>query len=183
MAKARTDTSTSPVPDRGRRAQLSAGEILAAAEQLLNREGIEGLSMRRLGMDLDVWPMSLYRYFRNKDELLDALVSRAVESIPPPDDSAEWRAQLTDLARGLADAVARLAPDLAPRFLPPSPAAARLEEHAAKPLAQAGLSPAESRSAWEALTALVIGASFANSPGTLDFGIERLLDGLAAAYP
>src|SRR5205814_741573 len=52
---------------------LSHEWILEVALELAEAEGIEALSMRRLAQELDVWPMSVYRYFQDKDALLDAM--------------------------------------------------------------------------------------------------------------
>src|SRR3954451_8011577 len=57
------------------RQQLSRERILGAAAELAGRDGLESLSMRRLAQELDVWPMSVYRYFRDKDELVDAVAA------------------------------------------------------------------------------------------------------------
>lgn len=67
--------------------------IAEAAIELMDRDGIDGLSMRKLGADLGVEAMSLYHYVENKDDLLNAvmvLLYNEVE-IPELDDPAEWR--------------------------------------------------------------------------------------------
>jgi TetR/AcrR family tetracycline transcriptional repressor len=56
---------------------LSRERIVDAAFRLLEQDGWDALSMRRLAQELDVWPMAVYRYFRDKDELVEAL-SRAL---------------------------------------------------------------------------------------------------------
>ncbi len=56
--------------------RLSRERILDAALELVVDDGWNGLSMRRLAQELDVWPMAVYRYFRDKDELLDAVVEQ-----------------------------------------------------------------------------------------------------------
>ena len=61
--------------------RLSRQRIVATSFGLLEREGWEALSMRRLAQELDVWPMAVYRYFHDKDELVDALVGHAVEGL------------------------------------------------------------------------------------------------------
>jgi AcrR family transcriptional regulator len=60
--------------DRGRPARLSRERVLAAALELVDREGLSALSMRRLGADLGVEAMSLYRYAPGKEALVDGLV-------------------------------------------------------------------------------------------------------------
>src|SRR5262245_58387458 len=57
-----------------RRAALTREQVLAAAVRLADRDGIESLSMRKLGQELRVEAMSLYTHVRNKDDLLDGMV-------------------------------------------------------------------------------------------------------------
>src|SRR5947208_5220887 len=77
--------------------KLSRERILEAAVDVVEREGLDALSMRRLAQELDVWPMSVYRYFRDKDELLDAVVGRAAERVSLPGEAGSWREQLRGL--------------------------------------------------------------------------------------
>ncbi|MFF9210652.1 MULTISPECIES: TetR/AcrR family transcriptional regulator [unclassified Streptomyces] len=60
--------------DRGRYGRLSRERVLATALELVDREGLSALSMRRLGAELGVEAMALYRYAEGKDALLDGLV-------------------------------------------------------------------------------------------------------------
>lgn len=60
--------------------------------QLADQEGIDGLSMRRLGQELGVEAMSLYNHVANKEDLLDGMVDVAVGEIDPPLADADWRA-------------------------------------------------------------------------------------------
>ncbi|MCX7619789.1 MAG: TetR/AcrR family transcriptional regulator C-terminal domain-containing protein [Acidimicrobiales bacterium] len=77
---------------------LSRTRVLDAAMALVDREGLERLTMRRLGQELGVEAMSLYHYVASKQELLDALVEHAIGEIelPPPDEA--WDVQLRLLA-------------------------------------------------------------------------------------
>jgi TetR/AcrR family tetracycline transcriptional repressor len=90
--------SAPPQPPPGE--PLTLDRILDAAGRLLDADGLEGLSMRRLGAELGAGATSLYWHVRNKDELLDLLVDRVigeiVADIAPADD---WRGQMTEAAR------------------------------------------------------------------------------------
>jgi AcrR family transcriptional regulator len=66
-----------PVP----RGPLTREAISAAALQLIDQEGLDGLSMRRLGTELGVEAMALYHHFRNKGELLDGVMDRMLDEI------------------------------------------------------------------------------------------------------
>ena len=87
------------------REPLSRERILSTALELARRDGPDALSMRRIATELDVWPMSLYRHFRDKDELLDALAGEAAHDIAAP-EGASWREDMTALLRQARDAFA-----------------------------------------------------------------------------
>ena len=53
---------------------LTRERVLRVAVELADRGGIEALSMRKLGQELGVDAMALYRHVRNKDDLLDGIV-------------------------------------------------------------------------------------------------------------
>ncbi|MWK40567.1 TetR family transcriptional regulator [Actinomadura sp. J1-007] len=68
--------------------------------EIMERDGAEALTFRRLGADLGVDHTAVLRHFRGKDDLLLALTHRLlVESLEGFAPSAEWRATLADLAR------------------------------------------------------------------------------------
>src|SRR3954452_10158862 len=85
---------------------LSRERILEVALELAEEDGVEALSMRRLAQELDVWPMSVYRYFQDKDALLDAMAADLIDAVAAPDASASWRAQLHGLLEGARHAIA-----------------------------------------------------------------------------
>jgi AcrR family transcriptional regulator len=63
-----------PESSRGRRRAVLRERVLDAAREILLTEGVEALTMRRLGERLDYTASALYRHFRDKDALLQALV-------------------------------------------------------------------------------------------------------------
>ncbi|HYO43884.1 MAG TPA: TetR/AcrR family transcriptional regulator C-terminal domain-containing protein [Candidatus Limnocylindrales bacterium] len=72
MADTQADTET------GRRTQLTRDRVIAAAVDAADRGGVEAIRMRRLGQDLGVEAMALYRHVRNKDDLLDGVLDEIV---------------------------------------------------------------------------------------------------------
>jgi len=84
----------SSVPDRvtprrrakAARAPLNREAIVTAALAAIDAEGLEGLSMRRLGAALGVEAMALYHHFPSKGGLLDGVMERllAEAELPPP---------------------------------------------------------------------------------------------------
>jgi AcrR family transcriptional regulator len=59
---------------RTRREPLTRERVLQAGLEVADREGLEALSMRRLGQEVGVEAMSLYNHVRNKEDLVDGLV-------------------------------------------------------------------------------------------------------------
>jgi AcrR family transcriptional regulator len=75
------------------RLPLSRAAIVAAAVAVADRDGLDRLSMRRLGRHFGVEAMSLYNHVPNKAALLDAMVDEALDAIPVPTDP-DWRTGL-----------------------------------------------------------------------------------------
>jgi AcrR family transcriptional regulator len=84
---------------RPREPALSRGAIVAAALDIIDREGMAALSIRALGDDLGVNSASLYHHFENKDEILLGVarqVLRNVELREQPD--MPWQAWMVSAA-------------------------------------------------------------------------------------
>jgi AcrR family transcriptional regulator len=76
-----------------RRLPLNRERVLAAAVELADREGIDALSMRRLGQELGVEAMSLYNHVASKDEVLNGMVDVAVGEVDLTDATGgNWKA-------------------------------------------------------------------------------------------
>ena len=73
---------------------LSRERVLAAALRLADEEGIEALTMRRLGQELGVEAMTLYYHVGSKDELLDALVDIVTDEFELAALGTDWKAAI-----------------------------------------------------------------------------------------
>jgi AcrR family transcriptional regulator len=93
-----TDTDRDTTPATTSRAPLTKARVLEAAVALADRDGIEALSMRRLGQELGVEGMALYRHVRDKEAILDGIVDVVMGEVAPPDRTADWKAGLRGLA-------------------------------------------------------------------------------------
>jgi len=80
------------------RSPLSRERVLRAAIDLADRDGIGALSMRKLGQELSVDAMALYRHVRGKDDLLDGVAEVIVGQIDRPAAGDDWKATLRELA-------------------------------------------------------------------------------------
>src|SRR5712664_3791254 len=80
-----TDPSAKP------RMPLTRERVLRAAIALADTDGIESLSMRKLGEKLGVEAMSLYNHVANKDDILDGIVDLVFSEIALPSGGAHWK--------------------------------------------------------------------------------------------
>jgi AcrR family transcriptional regulator len=85
---------------RRRREPISREAIVTAAIQLLDREGLAALSMRRLAEELGTGAATLYWHVGSKDGLLDLVFDELIGEEQVPDaDPSRWQEQLKDIAR------------------------------------------------------------------------------------
>lgn len=75
-------------------AGLSKPRVVVEAVRLADREGADGLSMRRLAGELGAGAMSLYHYVASKEELLDAMIDLVFEEIELPSDQTDWQSAM-----------------------------------------------------------------------------------------
>ena len=73
--------------------------VLAAALQIIDRDGADALSMRRLARALGRDPMILYRHAANKAALLDGVAETVLAQLKVDPADPDWAAQLRAVAR------------------------------------------------------------------------------------
>ncbi|MFY9650082.1 MAG: helix-turn-helix domain-containing protein [Trebonia sp.] len=96
-------------------AKLDQARIRAAALALVDAEGLDRLSMRRLATALDVSAASLYFHYATKDELLEAVAADILAKVDTSAFSSGWEPGVRAWARSLRAALAahpRLVPVL-----------------------------------------------------------------------
>ncbi len=88
---------------------LSRRGIAEAALELIDGEGLERLTMRKLASHLGVEGASLYHHIASRDDLLDEVSALINEEIAPvkPDPDATWQTNLAEAAREYRRAFAR----------------------------------------------------------------------------
>ena len=84
-----------PVPP----SPISRDQVLRAALAIVDAEGVEALSMRRLGRALDRDPMAVYRYADTKTALLDGVVELVLSDLTVDSTDDDWQSQLREVAR------------------------------------------------------------------------------------
>ena len=87
--------------------KLSKQRVVLEAVGLADREGVDGLSMRRLAAVLGAGAMSLYHYVANKEELLDAMIDIVFEEIKLPTDATDWQSAMRQRAISTRQVLAR----------------------------------------------------------------------------
>jgi AcrR family transcriptional regulator len=88
-------------------AGLSKHRVVVEAVRLADREGVDGLSMRRLAGALGAGAMSLYHYVASKDELLDAMIDIVFQEIELPPEATDWQSAMRREAVSTRQALAR----------------------------------------------------------------------------
>jgi AcrR family transcriptional regulator len=88
-------------------AGLSKQRVVGEAVRIADREGIDGLSMRRLAAALGAGAMSLYHYVANKDELLDAMVDVVFDEIELPPEETDWQTAMRRRSSSARQVLAR----------------------------------------------------------------------------
>ena len=168
---------------------LSRDRICSEALELVDEEGLEALSMRRLGARLGVEAMSLYRHVRDKEELLTALQAAVIGRIAPARGAPRpWRQELGGQARALRKALLKHpnVAQLLARMPIQAPEAAVTVERARTSLAEAGLGPRDSMNAIYVVGMFTIGHVLFEITGGLgrqfppifQLGLDALLDGV-----
>jgi TetR/AcrR family tetracycline transcriptional repressor len=80
------------------RPQLSRDAIVAAALQVVEADGGDGLTMRRVADHIGVSASALYGYVANKEELVQLVLEQIISEIPAPGPGGTWQ----DTVRGFA---------------------------------------------------------------------------------
>ena len=171
-------------------AGLTREAIIDTAADLIEREGPDALSMRRLGSVLGVEAMSIYHHVSGREELLAAIGDRMLEPLGALELPGEWRAACRDFAHGLRE-VARARPaSFRLLGLQPldTPAALVAVERLLGVLVAAGFAPAEALAAYRAVASYARGYALAEAAGfTVDAakpaGRRRLRTLSAADFP
>jgi len=107
-------------PDPNGDVKMTRELVLATALELIDADGVEGLSMRRLGRALGRDPMTLYRHAANKMALLDGVAELVLSQLTVDPNDPDWVGQLRQVARdyrGLALAHPKVVPLLVTRPL------------------------------------------------------------------
>lgn len=138
---------------------MTRGRVLKAALELVDREGLDAVSMRRLGEALGVEAMSIYNHVASKAGVLDGVMEQVLAELPPLKRHASWQATLRARALALADVLVKH-PNALPLFATRPAAtegAMRHVEEALAVLHEAGFGPAQSLTIFQVVFTFVVG--------------------------
>lgn len=91
-------------PSGGRKKPITVDAIVDAALGIVQHEGFDALTMRRVASTLETGPASLYAHVVNKDDLDDLLIGRlCAEIVLPQPDCAQWREQILSVCAQLRE--------------------------------------------------------------------------------
>lgn len=140
-------------------ARLSRPSVLGAALELVDREGLQALTVRRLAEHLGVSPMAIYNHVRGKQALLDGIADLVAREIETPPQAWPWRKRLIASLKST-----RRACLAHPNAIPlvqttrlATPALLGPAEEGLDALADGGFEPDAALEAWAALIALTMG--------------------------
>ncbi|MFG1696615.1 TetR/AcrR family transcriptional regulator [Nonomuraea sp. NPDC049309] len=167
-------------------------EIVAAAVKLLDEEGLQGLSMRKLGARLGAGATSLYWYVANKDELLELAYDQVWGEVVVPDpDEVGWRDAVSALAYGMRETILRhpWSADLIGRLPALGPNSMRVGDRIRRIFKAAGFRGLDVDFCGNTLTAYVFGMTIPEIAWLSSMGeedIEQMRDAVrmaASAHP
>jgi TetR/AcrR family transcriptional regulator, tetracycline repressor protein len=89
------------------RSDLSRDAIVERALSVMDAEGPEAVTIRRIAQEFGVTPMALYWHVANKDELLAAMGDALLAGLNPPPTTGSWSSQLRAVVESLIEALSR----------------------------------------------------------------------------
>jgi AcrR family transcriptional regulator len=166
----------------GPRAPWNRAQLLRAAIELADQQGIESLSMRKLSHHLGGGTMSLYNHISNKDDLLNGMIDLVFGEIELPTSRESWQDAMRHRAISMRTVMTRhqWAIGLMETRRTPGPATLRHHDAVIACLLEAGFPIALAAHAFAALDSYIYG--FALQERSLAFGTPEETSQLAAAF-
>jgi AcrR family transcriptional regulator len=164
------------------RARFTVAEVAERALEIVDRDGLGGLSMRTLAAALGTGPMTLYNYVRDRGQLEELVAEAVISGVKVPEPSQDWLGDVRAVATAIWQAVRRH-PNVVPLVLTRrtvSPSSYAPAERLVEALARGGLDDLDLLAAFRAVLALVMGSAQAELAGPLA-GPDRDVEQVAVA--
>ena len=143
------------------RARFTVAEVGAHALQIVDRDGLNALSMRSLATALGTGPMTLYNYVKDRHELEGLVAEAVLADVDLPGSSADWLADVKSVTIAVWEAVRRH-PNAVPLVLTRravSNEGYAPAERLIEALTRGGLSDTDLLAAFRGVLSLVMGAA------------------------
>jgi AcrR family transcriptional regulator len=85
--------------ERPAREPVTRERVIDAALRVMDAEGLDAVTMRRIGRELGVEAMSLYNHVRDKEDILEGLTEKVMSGFEFPPSAGDWRADARAMAR------------------------------------------------------------------------------------
>jgi AcrR family transcriptional regulator len=151
------------------RARFTVTEVAARALEIVDRDGLGGLSMRTLAAAMGTGPMTLYNYVKDRGQLEELVAEAVISGVKLPEPSKDWLEDVRAVATTLWQAVRRH-PNVVPLVLTRrtvSPSSYAPAERLVEALARGGLDNIDLLAAFRGVLALVMGSAQVELAGPL----------------
>jgi AcrR family transcriptional regulator len=170
---------------------LTRVEVIEAALDLIDSEGLTGLNLRKLAARLSISPMTPYTYFEGKADLLDAMLAHALAPIAEHTTSGDrWDQELEAAMRAMHDSLERHPGVL--ELIAAEPDDSRIDvfrRDLTAMLVSAGLTRKQSTDALRTLTSYIVGYTFltrvrgrqsrrGRSRNSFEHGLQQVLESI-----
>ncbi|GMQ94348.1 MAG: TetR/AcrR family transcriptional regulator C-terminal domain-containing protein [Acidimicrobiia bacterium] len=158
------------------RAPLTRSRIIETAVAFADEFGVDALSMRKLGAELNVEAMSLYNHVGNKDDIYDGMVDYVFASIPLPEPDVSWQESIRSIGVAGMDTFAAHNWVVTLLMLRGNfgPSSLRFTDRVIGILTEAGFTDEDAHHAWQMLASHTMGYAFQAGANPTGMNMEHL---------
>ncbi len=182
-----TSVDEAPEPVVSGRPVLNRERVIAAAVTLADGIGVDALTIRKLAVELDVKPMTIYHHVPNKEAIIDGMVDLVFGEIDLPPTDLDWKRAIRQRASSARQVLARhpWAAPLMESRTSPGPATLRHHDAVLGCLRAGGFSIEMTAHAYAVIDAFIYGFALqeASLPATAGDEMADLAQAMTASMP
>ena len=182
-----TTSNEAPEVAASTRQALTPQRVIAAAVALADAIGVDALTIRKLAVELDVKPMTIYHHVPNKEAIIDGMVDVVFSEIDLPPTDVDWKRAIRQRAASARVVLARhpWAAPLMESRTSPGPATLRHHDAVLGCLRAGGFSIEMTAHAYAVIDAFIYGFALqeASLPATAGDEMADLAQSMTAAMP